>query len=646
MILPLKMKNKESRIGYFLVLIFIALQGVMSCSKDKAIISEGNARLSVMVAGVADADPAATGKAVLINGWRNAKVEMQQVSFHTVDIGPFSMDICGNQEQINQNDYSDKMLKLGKTQTPKLSNRNLKAANIPMTVGVKYWIMVYSTVDNKLVFSGISTVGTALDIWVTLDQEYDWYAFSFNSSDIITAPDQVNPQVTSKTDQPLLYAKGKITPSIDGVNPLAILFTHQLAQAVVEVDSHGMYGKIANVQATFAAAAMKTGQFDIKTGAFSGALTDVDVGSLTFTDKVVGETDVKISQSFYTADVTAANYGVTFSALSLELPDASIVDLSSQFPNGGTANFTFTGNTAGKIMHGLLKLWKVIPLKTILHAEGNSFYSYGASNPLKASGAFLYSTDNFGPTSNYVRTEGFTRELLSPTAGSLNTRLADHSNYPDVIIAGIFDTFNAADLTALTEYINRGGLVFYMAEIASTPVVNFMKGMFGAQTTVNLYDAAGAIYTINDQDKEYLAGPFGDVRGKYWGQDGSSTIYLNGIPDGTVEVISTGSRNFAPRTGVTMFRHKTKHFFYSGDASILSCQNQSGPYTSNTIEPYEVNSSYFPVTHLTYGAVAAASSLDYPHASGSWSVDNSLLFANIFSVMLGKASYTTIDRSP
>src|SRR5690606_33201198 len=106
------------------------------------------------------------------------------------------------------------------------------------------------------------------------------------------------------------------------------------------------------------------------------------------------------------------------------------------------------------------KMWKVFRKMKILHLESSDDYSYGASNPLKASGAFLRNPYNFGPESNYVRTEGFVHSKMYVAGNRLRDSLANPAKYPDIIIAGMFSGFLQADYDAFTILLKEVVLFF------------------------------------------------------------------------------------------------------------------------------------------------------------------------------------------
>lgn len=642
--------NSISRTCYLFLTLLFSGSLFFSCSKDQFIDTSQTAKLSIVVSGVIDAlDEQSLPRAM--NGGLEGMISSTAGQVNSIKIDEFTIDITARKTS----DIEELKLpnKLGSTQKKQSGNELSKAATVGMEDGIQYRILLYNTSTNKFERSEIATSGTALEIDVYKGQEYEWYAYSYNTADHIEAPDINNPQVISKTDSPLLYASGKVTATDIGSTPIHINFQHQLAQIKVEVDTRAVYGDIHDLTAVFNANYIKTGSFNIRSGAFEGSLTDVAVGELNFITTDINNNRVKVAK-YYTADVLLNAYQVKFNKLDIKLPNGAIASLASKFPNGGMTTFdNYVGSSKGKILTGNLKMWTVFPRKSILHVEAYELYGTAAYYTKVASGAFIENPLNFGPSSNYFRIEGFTHTKINAAAGKLAEALANPLNYPDIIIACMESKFNDTDYTALRRYIDKGGAVFLMIEQAGTTnnqaALNFFHDLFGTGVSLAEYDAGGAVYTITDQYQEYLTWPFGDARGTNWGQHDSKTLYVSGLPLSDVEIYSTTSRNFEPQDGATMFRHKTKNFVFVGDTYFLANSSRNFQWGYNYKKPFVTsgtNSSDFPIAHTKYGAKSSVGSLDHPTSAGSWQVENSMIFGNIFSQLVATSHYMGIDKTP
>jgi len=354
--------------------------------------------------------------------------------------------------------------------------------------------------------------------------------------------------------------------------------------------------------------------------------------------------------SYYTADVNTKSFQVEFFDLKVKLMNGTTETLTEKFPDGGTVVFgDYTGSSKGKVLNGVLKMWKVFRKMKILHLESSDDYSYGASNPLKASGAFLRNPYNFGPESNYVRTEGFVHSKMYVAGNRLRDSLANPAKYPDIIISGMFSGFLQADYDALYNFIERGGVVFLMIENPTSIVDNFMTKLFGTTVKSTYHDLGGAYYKLTSDDTEVLNYCFGDVRGKHWGQDASQTLYLTGVPEDAVYTYSYHSQNFPKFDGITMFRHKTKNLFFVGDCSILSNYYRNGTYPGYDLCPFATTTdgTDFPVPKK-YCTYPRPESLDFGNFSGYGyaEVYNGTLFGNVFARLIATSQYMGVNRNP
>ena len=618
-----------------------------ACSKDKAVLSGEVGKLVINVVGVSSQSQAKLidfrSSAFSPRGSIQNLLSDQHVE--TVDLSDYTMDIISQTGDLNQQIQVEVPSAMkSSTRSP---SKAVRASVTPMQNGTTYRILLMNMRDQRIERSELATAGTLLEIDVHKGQEYKWFAYSYNNNESIDAPDLTAPKLQSRTDVPLLYASGNVTASTVGTTPISINFTHQLTQLHVEVDTRGLFGGIESMEAEFSGDCISTGSFNVLTGAFEGPLDIQNQTKLQFHKPDSSSNRIQLAKC-YTSSTHLTSYKVQFSDLSIRLINDQVESLSAKFPSGGLVEFgSYTGSSKGKILKGMLEMWKVFPSKKILHVEGNSHYSYAASNPDRASGAFLRNPHNFGPKSNFLRIDGFESETILATANALKNRLANPSNYPDIIIAGMFSGFVSADYTALAEYIRRGGVVFLMIENTNTYVDNFMKSIFGNTVSTATYDSGGAIYTMTNGDADVLNWRFGDVRGKTWGQDFSATLYVQGIPEGQVIEYSNSSRNYASRTGVSMFRHKTKHLFFVGDTGFLSSELRSGQYAGYLLEPFatKTDGTDFPVPHMAYGNSAAWGSLDYPKTAASYEAYNSVIFGNVFALLVATSHYNGIDKN-
>jgi len=144
---------------------------------------------------------------------------------------------------------------------------------------------------------------------------------------------------------------------------------------------------------------------------------------------------------------------------------------------------------------------------------------------------------------------------------------------------------------------------------------------------------------LNDIDDEILNGPFGDVRGKVWGEDYNNSCALSTIPDGAV--VYSGTKNASTGASmsngkVTMLRHPDKNFFWCGDSGLI----HGGTSTSNTNTPFKIgevvkngtNYPLYPINKEGYGT------------GSRQSVCNSTIFANVMAWALLQSETNGINK--
>lgn len=651
----------KHKVFNFLIFTIIVVISLSSCSKDekKEALPDGSTKISVSIGSITGED-VTTPKGKSMSAGSLMMTEETILKRETIkNRDNIEIDITtaiGEDLSFGEN---TPYRAINKADRPAIAKQMSSpngfhiAANIPMEVGVKYWLVLYNKASQKYEHSLQAASGTKVELEVVKNQEYEWYAYSYDSEDNITPLNVNNPEIQTKVDKPLLYASGTITATETGSTPLVIVFKHQLQQVKLRIDTRGVFGNITTLLAKFAQnTTIKTSAFNIKTGNMTGSLNTSPISNLIFTN-VESDSDRQLEARYYTAELSNRTYTIDLDQLSVVLPNGGSESLPVQDLSIQDRTFSFTTGGAGKVHYAKVEVYKVIPTKKILHIEGNAVYSYAASNPAKASGAFLRDVRNFSSVSPYVRVRGFEHDVQSSGANQLRNALANPATWPDIIIAGMFTGFTQADYDALEIYVRRGGVVFLMIENTNLgrPEVFFQRIFNSTAVTMKLYDISGSIYKLNSVDSDVLGWPFDDTRGKYWGQDGSSTLYIENIPANEKEKIfiyseSAVNRNNQQPGSVSMFRHKTFNLFYVGDTGFLSNEKQWGQYTSATIEPYATNEQNFPVPHTAYGRAAESNSPEAGTPIRGWHVHNSAIFGNVFAYLIAQAHYMELDRSP
>jgi hypothetical protein len=280
-----------------------------------------------------------------------------------------------------------------------------------------------------------------------------------------------------------------------------------------------------------------------------------------------------------------------------------------------------------------------IPVKKILHIGAETAYGYSAyTGPSRS---LMDSPTNFGTTtSSVVKSAGYSHTSLgsNPSNATLLTSL---NAKPDIVIIGYPYTPDATAAGYLANYLNNKGVVIAFED--DTPSSqNVMRAIFSDPTISSSYGGgAGSVYALVNTNDPILNGPFGDVRGKNWGEDASTTVNMSGLTSGFIPYSYAQPINSTTsRTGISGLRHASLNFIWFGDGGFLSNENANGnQFNSNTIEPFAAPSSggYFPVQKTAYGYAGNG------YSAGSMQVQNSILFANMLAWAIKQAETNGIN---
>jgi len=270
---------------------------------------------------------------------------------------------------------------------------------------------------------------------------------------------------------------------------------------------------------------------------------------------------------------------------------------------------------------------------------GASYYQneYGYSTQRGGSNTFMSSAANIG-LSGTIPVESVERSWaknVGDAPSDLIAKLNAASPKPDIVIIGFYAEFTAAQGQVLTDYVNNGGVVIMQCEPSDEDnvanVVNKVTGLSlgsshgsGSGTTYPLAASAGTGQTPAADDP-IMAGPYGNLFGKRWGEDASITLGVSGLTSTGAVVYSRQSSGYASGN-VTMFRWKTKGFFFVGDGGFISQAKQTAGTSS--IEPFWIDGSGRPITNTKY----------------SPAVDNSKIFANVMYWAIDYAEFKGINK--
>lgn len=195
--------------------------------------------------------------------------------------------------------------------------------------------------------------------------------------------------------------------------------------------------------------------------------------------------------------------------------------------------------------------------------------------------ALITSSANFGtsPTS-IVKSQGFTITDGNNIASSI-------ASNPDIIVIHYPFSLYSSDAAILKDYLDSGGVVLYFSEQTRSDIANNVATMLGypiynMNNPFNDSDVTErAKELFNPVDDMIIKGPFGDLTGLSWTDDGGGGNGFGAYPVGSI--IDYCTNNSKSR----VWRSTAKNLFFVGDGGWLAQNKLSG--TSPTTG---ANSSY------------------------------------------------------
>ncbi|MHC5354854.1 hypothetical protein ACYSNX_11920 [Myroides sp. LJL115] len=303
--------------------------------------------------------------------------------------------------------------------------------------------------------------------------------------------------------------------------------------------------------------------------------------------------------------------------------------------------FTLTSNSQKTSLTCAVDLKMIVPGKRLLTiGTGRDSFGYNFSGTA-ASNKLITEPRNYGTLDNsVVYFEGWKEivgwEPLQVSERNLTDALLSSTPF-DIVILGFSYSMNEAEAAVLAEYIKRGGVLLSYTE-STGGMERFIRALTGDQTLkTNSGGGAGTVYRFTSTNDDILNGPFGDIRGKYWGEDASVTVVIPNLPQSDFEIYS-GSFNYSRNTesttlgrvGATAFRHKSYNFIWVGDGGF----NSNRVAHSATICPFELDSNNYPIKDTAYG-----------NGSTKFDVHNSIFTANAIAWAIYQSEVNGINSS-
>ena len=297
--------------------------------------------------------------------------------------------------------------------------------------------------------------------------------------------------------------------------------------------------------------------------------------------------------------------------------------------------------------------------RMIVFSRERGVVNQSIADPASSVYQMLNNPQNYGTlASSKVPFEGW-EIITEQSGGGIDTGklgLAAPNAYDIVVIENGSAAFTPEAFDALLRYLQKGGVVIVFNE---KPLVGrdfFRKLTESNAVQVDNIHQAGVVYQFNNENDQLLNGSFGDIRGKYWGEDASKTarvihavgsdfIVYTDATDATVAVGSLPEENEPSENtlpgevsspdvegqgteGFTIVRHHTYAFVWVGDGGFNHAENPN----SSTNSPFKTVDSV-PVVKENYG-----------YGTEQRPVSNAIFTANLFEWAIEFAESKGINR--
>lgn len=614
------MKFTNLNIHYFLLFFLVAFVGCTKKSEEVYVNGEPTLVFNVSLfeqteqvvtkASISSTNPNNQGAKAILEG-----------DFKSID--GFSFAVDAEQTSINSTygqNQSVSLLKRG-------DSKNI-AATSPMTAGYTYRVLLYRSDNNTLFKSFLAKSGEAFAIEVPKGVNFTWYAYSYNDDlDIPEPASLTNPMVETSVNRDFMYASGNVSVLSTPVGqynnyPINIVFKHKVTQVKLKLDATDLtiVSNIQRFKLDFAQDDyFKKGVFSIKENTMSNS-TVVPTAVAIDTGAVQGDIYEK---SFYTVDASnLTQYVVNVKNLQVNFFLANngagkVLDLATYDPvNPPKFTFKYQSPQVGQSLVGKFSFVYTLQSRKIYHVSNSTDYAYSLQRG--PGWQMLRNLKNFGnlpesivkmmpynsqnPQLGVWQGGGLNNSadaywFNANTTARLNVLkndLLDVNARPDILIIGFNQSSFPAGLPeAIISYVNAGGVLIWFNEFNTAGVNTVLNGIFDYPAVPMEAIAgtnAGSMYPllVTPDNDRVLNGPFGDARGKLWGEDASTTYGVRNLPLDKAIVYSYAQAINRPinsqyATMPTMFKHKGKNFFYLGDGGLVSYNGG----TSATICPFD-----------------------------------------------------------
>jgi hypothetical protein len=346
------------------------------------------------------------------------------------------------------------------------------------------------------------------------------------------------------------------------------------------------------------------------------------------------EVGVTVSEAGSYSITGTTDAGISFKATGIFAVGSTIVRLLGQGTPTVTADIPISiraNSPAGNIVCSAIAPITLPPMTYAVIGSGD--YSWQVAGLRRTA----FNGSSFGP-SGKVKMVSFNLYRTVATSASAGHALLTQSDKPDIVLYFAYGAPPDATLIAdLYTYVRAGGVLIYgTADGQVSQTTALLNGIFGAGAAGSVLGSSNNInsYMINNYPTDpIINGPFGNLAGKFWGEDNSNSIYVSQLPDNSVQICSYANPLHPAEnpTNSIVWYNDSYNFVYFGDSTAASNNSTSttgwpaiysstgvpgskrfGSYATNGDYPYVFNAA-LELNAVAWGIKKAAVSGINPH---------------------------------
>lgn len=381
---------------------------------------------------------------------------------------------------------------------------NLRS-NSSMEPGKKYRILFYQLSGGQEIYretAEVTSSSSRYEVTLVKNTPYNWYAYSYDDANSIPLPaDLQQPEIPTKADAPLLFARGTITPTEFGNNNINIEFEHQIAKIEAKLDASEVFANyILNLSASFVQVPVTSHYFSLKNVSITGSpisASNIDVPIDFVNDQ---STVVKLSTNNIYTTTAFAKMNIEIQQLVIDKTGQSISLIEPTAPvMAEIPGFTndITTKKRGKIM----VKYKGGIIGTLEWAEGELYYDSTDPNGqlYKISEVFTAKTEH---TCNFYW--NWNSLLPRPQTGTISSRPGDPCG--EVLPKNTWRTPTQAEFSSLNVATAANGAISF--DTNDGEKLYFHQGGRDKHSTCNVYMHGDGAYWTSAATKTLSAPTF------------------------------------------------------------------------------------------------------------------------------------------